>query len=690
MRHLGLVTLAVLLVLVGAAEAGPPDPRMIVRDVRTCDQALRAIDGQSIVHNADAILFVFDAVTFDAPPGHSEFSSYRPDVTRWLDALEAWVARRAARGGGPGRETRAAPRGGGPIHAAVTFSARPLIVGSPAWRKRIQGHLSRPWWSDDAFKSFEPATSWMNRLLGSLPGKRRMLVLVTGDLLPERMADRSHSMDPGREVWRRKLLRVGQYWDEEAIGRRLERKNVVLDVIAPEARFCDFWPLQEIPELPWAARPDIRIHPNASEQLRLIKELIESRGVSPEGQKVVTSGLPAERFETTVCNLATEGSFLFFNTDCPSGFGYWPFARAVAITGGRYVFYPFPQVRFLDHCPYDPLLMRRLAPEMSSLPAIVKSKAGDAALAALLSAVRIVIGKTDWSDALPRAATWSGYTSVFPPTLDQGHRERDKPIRGRLAPPASWPQAVVQRGESLRKVIPYYDRAIALLEKTERRIASGDVFQPHRRSMANLRLGRFWLEMSAFHLEALSYYCMDFHAHLAAMKKKHGPSVDVMACTVMFMPTIRMSDCLEGYDRVSISVERDRELQRERDVWLDAIWRPGTVGLPAQSNTLLSVRKTSPEYRALRHPGEVFKHLDPRLLDRALRMVDAARNVMAHDGRSPWGWMVYYTNAHTCVLPAIPGEQDPPADPPVTPPPDVGPGPRPTPTPPSGPSTGGK
>jgi hypothetical protein len=79
---------------------------------------------------------------------------------------------------------------------------------------------------------------------------------------------------------------------------------------------------------------------------------------------------------------------------------------------------------------------------------------------------------------------------------------------------------------------------------------------------------------------------------------------------------------------------------------------------------------SSPEYRAKRQLPELLKCIDARLVPFACSMVDAAAEVMEHEARSPWGWVVYYSEAH-CFAPAevvlrLPA--DDPDNPPPTPP----------------------
>jgi hypothetical protein len=159
--------------------------------------------------------------------------------------------------------------------------------------------------------------------------------------------------------------------------------------------------------------------------------------------------------------------------------------------------------------------------------------------------------------------------------------------------------------------------------------------------MANLRLTRFWLEMSAFHLEALSLYLGELEKHLPRrIVAKNG------AVWISSVPTIRLSDCLAGYGGRSIDESEDEKLQAEGRTWFEWYRR-------SQSNVFLWLEKSDPRYRALRHPEQVVKKLDPRLVPRALRMIEAGKDVMRDEGRSPWGWMVYYSEAETPVYVAV-------------------------------------
>jgi hypothetical protein len=244
----------------------------------------------------------------------------------------------------------------------------------------------------------------------------------------------------------------------------------------------------------------------------------------------------------------------------------------------------------------------------------------------------VVIDATPWQDGLGRASGWMDFASTRPLALTKRTRHRSKPYD--WAPiGAGTPDAFASAGKRLAAVPKLYDRAIAILDRAEREIRDGKVPTPHRRSMANLRVGRFWFEMSAFHLEALSLYMTEIRKHLPEDFGERGGQL-----YITYLPAIRLSDCLTGYEDRSISTEREKQLER-----------PAEARWPGEQSNFLNLPPSSPDYRALRHLGRVLENLDRRLWDRALKMIAAAEEVMQHEGRSPWGWVVYYSEAMTFV-----------------------------------------
>jgi hypothetical protein len=624
-RGVSLTALAGLLLLLGAApprsaraeEAVTPPGRLYRGDAGDEAAAVGVIRGRAISRGRDAVLFVFDRVTFDPPPGRSEFRyghDYGSDLEDWLRALEAPGAL------GPAR-----------VFAATTTCARPVEVGSPDWRKPFLFLPGRSPWTGKKLESLEPALRWIRRLAGRLPGRRRAVVLVTGESFPEDLAPQTGNViRSNREFWRNLLCRFGTYWEEEAIGGFLAGKGIELDVIAPEARFGDFLPHTDVPELPWAARPSVG-------HLGMLETLAHTLPDLP-----VRAGRPAGRFRAlTPMWFPWVHGFTPFNTDCPSTFGLWPLARSAARTGGCYVFYPYPPARFLDPCPVDAPLRRALAPGTGSARELAAARRGDPALEAVIRAARVVQDETPWTDGLRRASGWLAFASSAP-ALEKRYRERNKPREGdpgRSRTVRSWKE----EGERVLAVVPLHDRATEILVDVAHKIRTGEAGRPHRRSLANLRLARFWFEMSAFHLQALALYLTELEKYVPEDVRLD----QTRKIVITYVPTIRLSDCLLGYEGRVLPPEREKTLQRTRELMDRA--RAAAGRLRGYQGNILPHGRASPWYRSLRHPKEVLKNLDPRLVPRARRMIAAAETVMEHEGRSPWGWMAYYSEAFTFV-----------------------------------------
>jgi len=194
----------------------------------------------------DAVLFVFDAATFEPPPGRSEFNEQH----RFAEDLPSWIS--ALRDISP-----APPRG---AFVAATTSERVTAIGPGKWESSFGADLHSARWDDKSFREFEPAQRYVSRLLAQVPGVRKSLVLVTGDVFPEKTIRTppfhpTVSAVPSAEPWRRKLREFGTYWNPESVGDAVASAGARLLVVAPEARFGDFLPLEEIPQAPWASRP---------------------------------------------------------------------------------------------------------------------------------------------------------------------------------------------------------------------------------------------------------------------------------------------------------------------------------------------------------------------------------------------------------------------------------------------------
>src|ERR1051326_6188318 len=88
------------------------------------------------------------------------------------------------------------------------------------------------------------------------------------------------------------------------------------------------------------------------------------------------------------------GPVVPWNDHAPSGYGLWAPATAAAKTGGKYLFYPFPDCPWLAACPADYALLDRLAPEWGGFQHDLALCAGDPALDALARAQEKVVRVT--------------------------------------------------------------------------------------------------------------------------------------------------------------------------------------------------------------------------------------------------------------------------------------------------------
>ena len=156
----------------------------------------------------------------------------------------------------------------------------------------------------------------------------------------------------------------------------------------------------------------------------------------------------------------------------------------------------------------------------------------------------------------------------------------------------------------------------------------------HPRSVANLHLTRFWFAMSAFHLEAYSIYAREWRRFLPPAMEGH-----VERIYVTYVPTIRMSDCLDAYDGRALAAEQEGAYVR---------WVPQDA--PGYQGNLLKIPPDDPNYRAKRSFDRVLLHLDPRLRRRALWMIRSGADVMKRYARTGWGWTTYYADAYTFVF----------------------------------------
>lgn len=630
MRAVGKGLLVAAALLVGGPARGDASPPFeYVRDVRT----IEGVVGSALTRaGAEPVLFVFDTISFLPPPGSSEFTSeyrYREDLPRWIKAI--------------GDRCGAAPESRAAFVAAST-STRPVRVGARDWETDLRRDLDAEWWNGPAKRAFPPAHERLPRLLAALPGTRRTLVLVAGAFPPENwIRQRPFRGGLSTESWASRLAEPGAYWDEEKVGSAVRDAGASLVVVAPEARFGDFLPRGDIPDAPWASRPVSESFPmNRLPDIDLPTTPGHGGEAGPGTLREVPAARRGGRFESrTPLWHPFHGQQKFFHADSPSAYGHWPYARAAAKAGGAYYLYPFPPTEWLDVCPRDAGLVDALAPELVPEEEFVRLRAGDEALAAMLEAQSLVFETTPWTDASRGwmqggASSWCGFDA--PGRAAARWRPREKPwddFSGDARSVRSWKE----QGKKLASVVGSYDRALEVLAAARSRLAEVKLAGASRRSQANLRLCRFWFEMSAFHLDALRLY-------LTELDRFMPPREDPGNVHITYVPAFRLSDCLDAYDGRTIS-----PLEEQRyAALLGLVRRFEPRG--AQDN-ILPIPRGDPDYRAKREVECALLRLDSRLLPRALRTIEAARDVMAHEGRSAWGWVTYYSEAYTFVW--VPG-----------------------------------
>ncbi|MHC4955158.1 MAG: hypothetical protein ACYTGZ_14985 [Planctomycetota bacterium] len=535
-----------------------------VRGLTSVDQAFSRLETICENRGSKDVVVVFDHGTFDPDrrrwsPLRDEYP-YHVDLDQWIAALGKWEAASRRK-----------------IRVATSISKSPWRVRG-AWARTLREELPRAGERAAKQREIKPAHKWIATLAKAMR-RGSALVLITGDILPEEgRTTRSFAAgrNPRRIYWRDSgELRepADPYWVHEEVEKEIRKRKLVFHVIAPEVRFGGFTPLDEVPQMPWVARP--------------------------------TMGLKGtHRFIAQTMRLRTGSRAL--NTECPSGYGPWTYARLAAASGGRFLLYPFPKSSaWLDACLFDPDQRSRLAPELVSRKEYLAAFARDPVTAAIVAAVERVRPATPYYSAYKPGVgqlAWFALDSVDPFRLSEDFSRSWRPVEW-VRVPFEVSRKRWKTDNPFHDAVPHYEAAAAKLRELSARIEAGKVEAVRPRSPANLRLTIFWFAMASFHLKSRALV-------LAELQDELGPALRVAKDEQLRdweRSVLRLSDCLEPLPGLPKSEGR---------------------GLP---------------YRAQRPIESVLRGFSPDLRPFAERVVAAAKEVRKHEGETPWGWMVYYS-----------------------------------------------
>jgi hypothetical protein len=523
-----------------------------------------------------------------------------------------------------------------------------------------------------------------------------MVVFVASEWTPERWADGADAGEP-HAAWRNKLLPVGDYWDEEAIGQTLAKRRCLLWVVAPEVRFGHEHPMPTRPALPWASRPqrpppdlygsygadedeayDAMLRedlerdlaseiPDPVERKKRIDEILGKGEEDESGRDEETTSVPGDatgdegvpggagrggRFTSgPPCLFPRFRGAVLFQNDVPSGYGHWPYARSALISKGRYLLYPFGPSRWQDICPRDDRKLARLAPMLPRRAGLFTRRKGDRALVAMCRATAVVIGSTPWTDqdGGRSAGGWSAFSSASSVTRAAGYRERRFPTDPFVIGNAA---ALRAQAPQLNALVKRYDAAMAILDEAIAAAKPGTKGWSHR-TVADLYLARFQFAVSAFATRSFP--------DLVPKGWDHVNDDYILS----HLPFIRMSDCLEAYDGRTLEADSESHYPRAlHRAWTPpgfadkpGRWQPGEI-VAGQIGNVLKISPASPDYRARRDVEAVLKHFPEALKERARDLIGAAREVMRDYRKTPWGWTVYYTEVQGFVYDPVDGGLD--------------------------------
>ncbi len=594
-----------------------PDAAAIVRSIRErCE-----------THGLDAVVFLLDEHLFGETPVVSDVPFFDAGPPKPPDpkAANEWI--------------RA-------LHDTFDRAGTPAFVGRRAEPMRAvplaRVASANAIQNDPTTPDCRDGVAWAEKCAGRVQetfAKRSAVVLVT---------DR-----PPRVTWTREpetVARDGCFaptWHEEEVGRTLAKCGTELIVVAPEAAFGEDTPVSLAPFLPWASRPVAagrgQIYASLSAPLppdpgtsdlspvQLLEETVRAwprfEGQLPDKLDVVDPPRP---------------DFLrSLESDIPTGFVAWEYARACRITHGACWYFPRQRTDWRDPCKRGDLA-RMLIPDVDlSAAAQWKARRDDP----LDRTTRRIVRRL-----LERSVKVVETHPIFPycdlPPLLRRQRDHDgaKPPCELLA--SRVPNDLELRqwrdfAKTLPPLIADYDAGAEELEAALAAPPPEPRVDPRwTRTVADASLTLYWLRTSAFHLAQLEEIVGHPEDVLVAPKENVPYRVVSMAC-------LRMSELLLAYDGASVDPDAEARFAALRR-WSSLL---GVDTSEQRSRDCrLVVDPLDPLFRAARYPPFAMQRLSPAARERVLRILLHATRLHERFAQTPWDWMVYYDEPHTFVF----------------------------------------
>jgi hypothetical protein len=334
------------------------------------------------------------------------------------------------------------------------------------------------------------------------------------------------------------------------------------------------------------------------------------------------------------------------DSDVPTGFGAWEYARACSITHGAFHCFPRARTEWLDPCKRGELA-HALAPDLDEPAAAQWKRQRDEPLA---QATRKIVRRV-----LDRSGRRVEAVPIFPyrelPALLRRQRERDGPkppldlLANRYLNVAEL-REYREFAKTLPPLIADYDAAADELEVAIEAVPFEPRGEARRvRELADAMLALHWLRTSAFHLAQLEE--VTAHPEAVLLSPKEGVTYQLVgkAC-------VRMSELLRAYDGSSVDPDTDTMM---------SALRPDASAYQRLRDCRLILNPIDPLFRAQRYPRFAMQRLSQPARDRVLRIVRHATKLHERLAQTPWDWMVYYDELQTFLF--VLGESTPPPNP---------------------------